>query len=62
MAYELITRFVAEDATTEEEAREAYALWLANTPGNEIADEALTISDWDRYLGLDLSDPMLSST
>lgn len=40
MAFEVITKFIAQHATTEEEAREELALFLVNTPANLIADGA----------------------
>jgi hypothetical protein len=40
MAFELITRFIAQQATTEEEARAELALFMVNTPSNLIADAA----------------------
>lgn len=40
MAFELITRFIAQQATTEEEARAELALFMVNTPSNLIADGA----------------------
>jgi hypothetical protein len=40
MAFELTTRFIAQSASSEEEARAELALFLVNTPANLMADAA----------------------
>lgn len=59
-AYELTTRFIAQHAETEEEAREELALFLANTPLNLIADgaEVRPLDELQRVTDMRYEDPL----